>query len=104
MSDQSDERTPFIKRKRGNVGEVGIDSGQLLIIDPHNLDYINNKEDIYLADDQQAKQLDFPGYVGAGVVIRTGLGDGFHTVEIETVTVDDDEKVTEIKIKIFDYP
>lgn len=104
MSNQSDERTPFIKRERGDVGEVGVDSGQILIIDPRNLDHIKNKEDLYLGDNERAKQLDFPGYVGAGVVIQTGFGDGFYTVEIETVTVDDDQKVTEIKIKIFDYP
>ena len=103
MSDQNNERTPYIKRERGNVGEVGVDSGQLLIIDPQNLDYIKNKEDIYLGEDAQAKQLDFPGYVGAGVVIQTGFDDGFYNIEIETVTVDDDKKVTEIKIKIFDY-
>jgi len=104
MSNKNDERTPFIKRERGKIGEVGVDSGQLLIIDPGNLDYIKNKEDIFLTDDEQAKQLDFPGYVGAGVIIRTGFSDSFYAVDIETVTVDNDKKVTEIKIKIFDYP
>lgn len=77
------------------IGWCAVDSGQIVITDPSYLtDWKNNKMgDTGLGDyswsgacattltDKSAGQLNFPaGHAGAGVVARTGLGDGYYPV------------------------
>jgi hypothetical protein len=77
------------------IGYCAVDSGQILITDPGYLNDWQNNEmgdtgigDYSWAgacattlDVEGAGQLNFPmGHAGAGVVVRSGLGDGYYPV------------------------
>ena len=92
---ENDVHKPMPKTRREIIGWCAVDSGQILITDPsYFADWKNNKMgDTGLGDyswsgacattltDKRAGQLNFPaGHAGAGVVSRSGLGDGYYPV------------------------
>lgn len=79
----------IIKRK------VGVDTGQLLIIDPCYLKDLT-AADLDTSENELVKQLGHaPDPPCKGVIIcRTGMGDGIYTVDIET----DEHRVKSITI------
>jgi hypothetical protein len=68
------------------LGVVGVDSGQLLIVDPCYLSKLKSYDAILKARDFPGKiesftQLHYDkGHVGLGTVFNSGLGDGVYKV------------------------
>jgi hypothetical protein len=65
------------------VGHIGVDSGTVVIVDPHNLDAVDH------AFDEMIERTGTECVSRDGLVIcPTGLGDGFYPVFIETAELD----------------
>ena len=91
------------------IGHCGVDSGQLLIVDPCYLEEWKNgnygeKEDNHYNDctnttlsKQMGGEILVAGVRGTGVAISTGYGDGNYPVE----AVYEDDRIKEIHIKFF---
>lgn len=86
-----------IKQKIKQIGMVGVDSGQIIVTDPCYLgsEWVNNEYDdgekgdfsyggaCKTSDDPDklGGQLNYrKGHAGAGVVVRSGYGDGYYPV------------------------
>ena len=71
--------------ERVRLGEVGVDSGQLLVIDPCYLDDWDHQrsypEACLVTEDGTGGQLHYAsGRPGRGVAFRSGFGDGVYPV------------------------
>jgi len=74
------------------IGNVGVDTGRLLIIDPAYLDSDETQTlvqqldiDAWLEAGGPARQLHFScGHAGLGIVLMSGWGDGTYTVMADT--------------------
>lgn len=83
-------------REIKSIGQVGVDTARLLIIDPCYLDQLPDDADIGPDEYNFSKQLNFPaGHSGLGVVVSTGWGDG--TYEVEAETFQDDDGFTRVR-------
>lgn len=105
--------------KRIKLGIVGVDSGQLLIVDPAYLDDWDNKDDNFeepkshlsygkvskltlysdYHSENQGQLLYERGHAGLGVAFRSGLGDGVYAVFGYLKDVDGwGERLTKVEI------
>lgn len=102
------------------IGNCAVDSGQILLTDPGYISYWDDKAEYgdpvpeghfsypgacnrTLATGYNG-QLNFPaGHAGAGVVVRSGYGDGYYPVYATTVTDDKwGERVAKVEIVFID--
>ena len=95
--------------KKKLIGVVGVDSGQVMICDPS---YRNEHIEIAakapqgyppfdLGEDSESVQLYFrAGHAGAGVVSRSGYGDGIYPVY---ATINDDGRVEKLEIYFMEH-
>lgn len=101
------------------IGFVAVDSGQIVITDPANLSFWKDNGfgesetigeysyggacDLTLADDFDGQLVFESGTAGAGVVSRTGLGDGLYPVYATIVDLPDwGKRVSKIEIVFID--
>lgn len=92
------------------LGIAGVDSGQLLIIDPCYLDswkdgdYVPEKEadNDYHRACEITQNKEMGGSIKGGVVLSTGYGDGAYPVEVEYSDEGDfGVRIRSVKIKFF---
>lgn len=95
-----------INVKRELIGRVGVDSGQLMIIDPCNIENQDVGEQIMgiTNNENQAGQLKYNmGHDGLGVVFSSGLGDGKYDVYATYHDLEDwGERITKVEIVLID--
>lgn len=97
------------------IGQCGVDSGSLVVVDPGYLKNFDNKKltetmgwDRTPKIEEEveawlAKEVVFSGPGGTGVAFLSGLGDGVYNVYAKIEEVEDSGKrVTEVKIKLLD--
>jgi hypothetical protein len=101
------------------IGFVAVDSGQIVITDPANLSFWKDNGfgeseqvgeysyggscDLTLADGFDGQLVFESGTAGAGVVSRTGLGDGLYPVYATIVDLPDwGKRVSKIEIVFID--
>lgn len=93
------------------IGKVGVDSSLLMICDPL---YIENQHALQpdaimeAVDDERPAILEIPynlGHKGAGIVISSGLGDGYYPVSIRRETSPEwGERIAEVRVKFLPHP
>jgi hypothetical protein len=87
------------------IGEVGIDSGCLVLVDPAYTAYVegfwerpNLDATLYRVMSPHAVN------VQLGVVVPTGMGDGVYPVEGRFENVDGGQRLAEIRIRFLPHP
>ena len=90
------------------IGEIPVDTGRLVLVDPTNLDDASHHEDEVL--DQEAPEcmtyeLVTNSYgVAVALVFSTGLGDGLYPVEARFEDVAGDVRIAEVRVRFLAHP
>jgi hypothetical protein len=90
------------------IGEIPIDSGRLVLLDPQNVDDVVNHEDQEM-DEQtdwstnyELVSNDFN--IAVALILSTGLGDGVYPVEARFEEAEGAIRVAEIRIRFLPHP
>jgi hypothetical protein len=90
------------------IGEVPVDTGRLVLVDPMNLDDASHREDEVL--DQEAPQsmtyelVTNEHGVAVALLFSTGLGDGLYPVEARFEEVAGSVRIAEIRVRFLPHP
>lgn len=101
------ELTPEMVGKWIKIGEVGVDSGMLMITDPcYEADYENIMATSWATDHASMRQIHYKaGHPGEAVAFSSGLGDGCYDV---MARIEDIEgwglRIAEIRIQFIPHP
>lgn len=95
------------------IGDVPIDAGRLVLVDPMNLDDVSHRED-ELEDELADEHSDsaFMTYelvtnehgVAVALVLSTGLGDGLYPVEARFEEAEGTMRIAEIRVRFLPHP
>jgi hypothetical protein len=90
------------------IGEIPLDSGRLVLLDPQNVDDVVNHEDQEM-DEQtdwstnyELVSNDFN--IAVALILSTGLGDGVYPVEARFEEAEGAIRVAEIRIRFLPHP
>ena len=91
------------------IGDVPVDTGRLVLVDPMNLDDASHHED-ELADEHSDSA--FMTYelvtnehgVAVALVSSTGLGDGLYPVEARFEEAEGTMRIAEIRVRFLPHP
>ncbi len=90
------------------IGEMPIDSGRLVLLDPQNVDDVVNHEDQEM--DEQTdwstnyKLVSNDFNIAVALILSTGLGDGVYPVEARFEEAEGAIRVAEIRIRFLPHP
>ena len=91
------------------IGEVPVDTGRLVLVDPMNLDDVAHHEDEL---DGRGSDSAFMTYelvtndhgVAVALVFSTGLGDGLYPVEARFEEAEGTTRIAEIRVRFLPHP
>ena len=90
------------------IGDVPVDTGRLVLVDPTNLDDASHHEDEVL-DPEAPESMTYElvtnehGIVVA-LVFSTGLGDGLYPVEARFEEAEGSVRIAEIRVRFLPHP
>jgi hypothetical protein len=95
------------------IGEVSVDSGRLVLVDPMNLDDASHHEDAVRSrledEDSDSASMSYelvtnePG-VAVALVLSTGLGDGLYPVEARFEEAAGTVRIAEVRVRFMPHP
>jgi hypothetical protein len=97
------------------IGEVPVDTGRLVLVDPMNLEDVSHHEDEVfrrLEDSDSDSDSAFMTYelvanepgVAVALVFSTGLGDGLYPVEARFEEAEGTMRIAEVRIRFLPHP
>jgi hypothetical protein len=95
------------------IGEVPVDTGRLVLVDPMNIDEVSHHEDelVHELEDEDSDPA-FMTYelvtneigVAVALVLATGLGDGLYPVEARFEGAEGTVRIAEIRVRFLPHP
>jgi hypothetical protein len=91
------------------IGDVPVDTGRLVLVDPMNLDDVSHHED-ELEDEHSDSAFMTYGLVtnehgvAVALVFSTGLGDGCYPVEARFEEAEGTMRIAEIRVRFLPHP
>jgi hypothetical protein len=87
------------------VGEVGIDSGTLALVDPVYAETVSAAEGLEATDTGGVGTIRPQGAVrDLGVIVSTGLGDGMYPVEVRYEEAEGSQRIAEVRVRFLPHP
>jgi hypothetical protein len=97
------------------IGDVPVDTGRLVLVDPMNVDDVSHYEDAVQSrlEDEDSDSDSVPmNYelvtneigVAVALVLSTGLGDGIYRVEARFEEVEGAVRIAEIRVRFLPHP
>jgi hypothetical protein len=95
------------------IGDVPVDTGRLVLVDPMNLDDASHHEDAVQSrledEDSDSASMSYelvtnePG-VAVALVLSTGLGDGLYPVEARFEEAEGAVRIAEVRVRFLPHP
>jgi hypothetical protein len=97
------------------IGEVPVDTGRLVLVDPVNLADVSQHEDAVQSrlevedEDSDSASMTYESVtneigVAVALVLSTGLGDGLYPVEARFEEVEGAVRIAEIRVRFLPHP
>ena len=99
------------------IGEVPVDTGRLVLVDPMNVDDVGRHEDELAAryEEMEETEASVPpvmtyelvtneNRVAVALVLHTGLGDGLYPVEARFEEAEGSVRIAEIRVRFLPHP
>ena len=91
------------------IGDVPVDTGRLVLVDPMNLDDVSHHEDELEDEDSDPAFMTYELVtnehgVAVALVLSTGLGDGLYPVEARFEEAEGSVRIAEIRVRFLPHP